>query len=100
MIQQVEEFRAELHPEAFVDADVFHQHHVDIRIMRTVKLIPARISDMPKKGVAECRYVRRGGSNAIRADLRSGTGERIANHVGVGKARNPSTSIIKCTGEN
>lgn len=56
--------------------------------------------EMSKKGVAECRQVRRLGSDAARADLRSSTGERITNHVGAGKARNTSTSVIESIGKS
>ena len=39
MIQQVKEFRAELHSESIVNMDILHQYYIGIRIVRTVKLI-------------------------------------------------------------
>src|SRR5450432_1195521 len=96
VVEHIEELRTQLQFEAFAQSHVLDQGQVGIGVVRAIELVPARIADVSEESAAERGIVGSAGANvAIGIDTGTGTGEGIADYVGVGKRPDSISAVIK-----
>ena len=94
MIQHIVEFRADLHAESVGYAHRLRQYSIRICVVRSVKLIPPRVSDMAQKRGAEGIQIYPGLHASI-LDPRARVHVGVAQYVGPGKARDPGATVVQ-----